>query len=88
MKALLRSRLRANVTVCGGIRKRKVKEKAMKNRYWVVECPKCKKSADVSVGNFRKIVRTDFEFILKPVFVCSECESTCKVELKKEKENG
>ena len=56
----------------------------MKNRHWLVECKKCGKSAEVSVGNFRKIVRTDFEFILKPVFICSECKSECTVELKGE----
>ena len=54
-------------------------------RNWNVECKKCDKSVDVSVGDFRKIIRTEFEFILKPAFVCSKCKEDCSVTLKGEK---
>ena len=56
----------------------------MKNRYWHIECPKCEKSIDVSVGNFRKIIENDIEFILKPAFICSICKGECMIELKGE----
>ena len=54
-------------------------------RQWHIECKKCEKEADISVGEFRKIIRTDFEFIMKPAFVCSECKGDCEVTLKGER---
>jgi len=53
-------------------------------RHWIVECKKCEKSVEVSVGDFRKIIQAGFEFILKPSFVCSKCNENCEVTLKKE----
>ena len=50
-------------------------------RQWHIECKKCEKSWDDSVGNFRKIIKNGFEFILKPAFVCSECKGDCEVTL-------
>ena len=55
-------------------------------RTWEVECKKCEKTASVSVGDFRKITQMNFEFILKPFFVCGECKEDCQVTLKGEKE--
>lgn len=53
-------------------------------RLWHIECKKCEKSIDVSVGNFRKLVKGELEFLLKPVFICGKCGDECKVELKGE----
>ena len=54
-------------------------------RQWHIECKKCEKTVDISVGDFMKLIRTDFEFILKPAFVCSECKGDCEVTLKGER---
>jgi hypothetical protein len=51
-------------------------------RQWHIECKKCEKSTDISVGDFRKIIQASFEFILKPAFVCSKCNEECTVTLK------
>ena len=59
----------------------------MKNPKWQIKCPKCKKSTDISIGNFRLIIKNDFEFALKPEFHCLKCDCACDVELKVEGES-
>ncbi len=56
----------------------------MAKRTWHIECPKCKKAIDKSIGEFRLIVQTDLEFALKPEFQCMKCNQKCNVELKGE----
>ncbi len=53
-------------------------------RNWEIECKKCEKKIEKSVGEFRKIVQTDFEFLLKPTFICGKCNEECTVTLKGE----
>ena len=53
----------------------------MSKRFWVIECPKCKKKKMLSVGNFRIITDIDLEFALKPQFHCLKCDCLCNVEL-------
>jgi hypothetical protein len=57
----------------------------MNKRWWRIKCPKCEKSVDLSVGNFRLIPTVDFA--QKPQFHCLKCDQLCDVELKVEGES-
>jgi hypothetical protein len=51
------------------------------SRNWKIECKKCGRKTEQSVGKFRKIIQMDFEFLLKPAFVCANCKEDCEVTL-------